>query len=152
VPVNRQEVRVENDRSYPSRPILGVGAIVFDQQKQLLLIQRGHDPGLGLWSVPGGAVLLGETPEQGVARELEEECGIQITVRGIARVVTRIFRDSCGKIAYHYVIIDYLADWTTGEPRAGGDAADLAWVPRNDLASDRLTDGLAEIVEPFWPE
>ena len=95
-----------DERSYPDRPWLGVGGIVF-QGDRVLLVKRGKEPGRGKWSIPGGAVDIGETVERAVKREIEEETGLQVEVLDLVAVFERILPDPQGKILYHYVVLDY---------------------------------------------
>src|SRR5512143_1960827 len=92
-------------REYPLRPIAAVGAIV-RKGDAVLLIRRGKPPRLGEWSIPGGAVELGETWREATAREVREECGIEIAVDGAAQVIEIMQRDERGRIRYHYAIVD----------------------------------------------
>jgi len=87
-------------RKYPEQPLVGVGGIVFLEDK-VLLIKRKNPPGEGEWNIPGGLVKVGETLEQAIVREVEEETGIKISKEGLVEVVERIFPDNAGKIRYH---------------------------------------------------
>ena len=100
-------------RHYPDQPLVGVGAVVF-KGDEVLLVRRGQEPALGSWSLPGGLVELGETLAAAIKRELAEETGLTVTLLGIAAVVERIFPDPDGRIAYHYVLVDYLCDYSAG--------------------------------------
>jgi ADP-ribose pyrophosphatase YjhB (NUDIX family) len=93
-------------REYPKSPIVGVGAVIFDGAS-VLLAQRGQEPAKGTWSLPGGAVELGEKLVDALKREILEEIGIEIEVGGLVRVLDRIVRDGKKRIQYHYVIVDY---------------------------------------------
>jgi ADP-ribose pyrophosphatase YjhB (NUDIX family) len=116
-----------------------VGAVVFDAQGRLLMIQRGHDPGAGLWSIPGGRIEPGETDEQAVVRELLEETNLQVMV---GTLVGSVRREGPGGTVID--IRDYTATVAAGTLRAGDDAADARWVDVADLAGLPLTSGLAE--------
>jgi ADP-ribose pyrophosphatase YjhB (NUDIX family) len=87
-------------RKYPSHPIIGVGGIIF-QQGRVLLVRRGREPGLGQWSIPGGVVNTGETLKEAVVREVFEETHLEVEVLALAKVLERIFRDPDGRVAYH---------------------------------------------------
>jgi mutator protein MutT len=119
-------------REYPKHPIVGVGGIVF-RGKRVLLAKRNQDPGKGQWSLPGGMVELGETLEQALMREIREEAGIEIQIRGLARLLERIIHDDGQRIRYHYVIADYWAEMVSGEPRAASDVSDLRFVPLEEV-------------------
>ena len=113
-------------RTYPNLPIVGVGAVVWKDDK-VLLIKRGTPPAKGSWSIPGGGQELGETVKQAVAREVKEETGLEIEVTHLIDVVDIITPDTDDNIEHHYTLIDYRCEWTGGEPVAGSDAADVRW-------------------------
>lgn len=121
-------------RKYPDQPIVGVGGILF-QDERVLLVKRGREPARGQWSIPGGAVDTGETLRQAVAREMMEETGIQIEPVALVKILDRIFRDDQGRVMYHYVLADFLCRCLGGELRAGSDASDARFIPIADLAS-----------------
>jgi 8-oxo-dGTP diphosphatase len=122
-------------RQYPDRPIVGVGAVVIDAGR-VLLVRRGNEPLKGEWSLPGGAVELGETLEGALVREIREETGLDIDVGPVVEVLDRVRRDADGRIEYHYVIVDYACCVRGGELAAGTDAEDVRWTDLFDL--DRL--------------
>jgi mutator protein MutT len=119
-------------RTFPDRPVLGVGAVIFDEDR-VLLIRRAHAPLLGEWSLPGGAVEVGETLEAATAREILEETGLVVEVRRLVEVVDRIHRRDDGRVEYHFVIADYLCVPVGNCLVAGSDAADARWVPVTEL-------------------
>jgi 8-oxo-dGTP diphosphatase len=124
-------------REYPARPIVGVGAVILDRsldRDRVLLIQRAQPPLKGQWSLPGGALELGETLEEGIRREVLEETGLVVEPLGIVEVVDRISRDAEGCVQYHYVLIDYLCRVTGGCLVCASDAADARWAARDELA------------------
>ena len=123
-----------------SRPVIPcVGAVVTDERGRLLMIRRGHDPGAGLWSIPGGRVEPGETDEQALAREMLEETNLQVKV---GKLIGRVQRDGPGGTVID--IRDYAATVTGGTLRPGDDAADARWVEPAELARLEVTEGLAE--------
>ncbi len=124
-------------RSYPERPIAGVGALVF-RGEEVLLIKRGKPPREGQWSIPGGAQNLGESVVEAARREVREETGVEIEVKEVIAVVDMVNRDDGGRVKYHYTLVDLLAEWRAGEATAGDDAAEVAWVPLDRLAPYRL--------------
>jgi 8-oxo-dGTP diphosphatase len=127
-------------RDYPPSPIVGVGAVIQDAGR-VLLVRRGKEPARGIWTFPGGAVELGEPVEVAVRREVLEETGLEIEVERVLVVVDRIDRDQEGLVRYHYVIVDYLARPVGGSLQAGDDVDGALWAGLADL--DRL-----EITEP----
>lgn len=132
-------------RSYPGRPIVGVGAVILDGGR-VVLVRRGHEPLQGLWSIPGGAVELGETCGQAVAREVLEETGLAVEVGPIVAVLDRIRRDADGRVAYHYVLVDYACRASGGTLTAGSDAAECAWVPVAEAGRLELTEGTLAVI------
>ena len=130
-----------SNREYPERPLVGVGGVVIESGR-VLLVRRGSEPLLGEWSIPGGLLECGETLVAGVERELREETGLTVRVVELVEALERIFRDAApdgaaapsgGKPRYHYVILDYLCERVSGEPRAGGDATEVAWAREEEL-------------------
>lgn len=119
-------------RTYPERPFVGVGALVFRGEK-VLLVRRGKPPREGRWSIPGGIQQTGETVAEAARREVREETGLDIEIRDVIAVIDSITRDACGQIKYHYTLIDLLAEWRAGEAVAGDDAAGVAWVEPDRL-------------------
>lgn len=124
-------------RMYPARPLVGVGAVVWDGAR-VLLERRGQPPGQGSWALPGGLIDVGERAEAAVQREVREECGIEVSVGPVLGLFEPIEHDGDGRIRYHYVVVDFLARYLSGEARAGDDAAGLAWVTPDELADYEL--------------
>jgi 2-hydroxychromene-2-carboxylate isomerase/ADP-ribose pyrophosphatase YjhB (NUDIX family) len=114
------------NREYPSLPMVGVGVVVW-QGERVLMIQRGKEPRLGQWSLPGGLQEVGETVAEAAAREVREETGIEIGAPVLVEVVDAVQRDDDGRIRSHYTLIDMTAQWLAGEPVAGDDAMAAAW-------------------------
>jgi mutator protein MutT len=136
----------ESDRRYPKRPLVGVGAIIF-QRDRILMAQRGKQPLAGWWSLPGGALETGESLHDAVCREVLEETGLEIRPVKLFEVFERIIRDPAGAPEYHYVLIDYLCRVTGGELRPGDDVCRVQWVRRPDLAALQITEGTLEVIE-----
>ena len=113
--------------------MVGVGAIVWDGAR-VLLERRGRPPAQGDWAIPGGLIEVGETAEDAVCREVREECGIEVSVGPLVGVFEPILRDADGRVRYHFVLVDYLAYYRSGELTAGDDAAEVRWVAADDLA------------------
>ncbi|MGB8536393.1 MAG: NUDIX hydrolase [Acidobacteriaceae bacterium] len=120
-------------REYPEAPVVGVGAVVIDGTK-VLLVRRGQEPLKGEWSLPGGALELGETLQQGVVREVLEETGLIVAPGGIIEILDRIIPDeTSGRVRYHYVLIDFVCHVTGGALFPGTDAEEVRWVEQNQL-------------------
>jgi 8-oxo-dGTP diphosphatase len=113
-------------REYPEAPIAGVGAVILHEGR-VLLIERGHEPLKGQWSLPGGALELGETLEDGIRREVLEETGLVVEPVALVEVFDRISRDAEGRVQYHYVLVDFLCRWRAGTLACATDAASARW-------------------------
>ena len=130
---------------YPNRPLVGVGVVAV-KDGRVLLIRRGKPPRDGRWSLPGGRQRLGETVRETARRELREETGIEAAVTALLDVVDSITRDQGGAIAYHYTLVDFLAEWRDGAARAGGDAAEAVWADPDDLGPYELWDETLRVI------
>jgi 8-oxo-dGTP diphosphatase len=133
--------------------MVGVGGVIIDQGRALL-IRRGSEPLLGEWSIPGGTLELGETLEEGVARELLEETGLTVRVLELIEVFDRIYVESTagsseGKKGprFHYVIVDYLCERISGEAIAGSDVTDVAYASEEELGRYKLTKTATRILK-----
>ncbi len=126
-------------REYPDRPIVGVGAVI-TREDRVVLVRRGNDPLKGAWTIPGGAVEIGETLRLCAQREAYEETGLIVEAGEVLDVTDSIHPGSDGRALYHYVLIDFLCRWTGGELRAGGDAEAACWAAASDLERFRLSE------------
>jgi 8-oxo-dGTP diphosphatase len=135
-----------NSREYPARPIAAVGAII-RKDDMILLIQRGKPPGRGDWVIPGGAVEIGETWRDAARREVREECAIEIDLGEIVDAIDMIVRDDAERVQYHYAIVDFAAEYVSGELCASSDALDARWVPLNELNQFPLPDKTRRVIE-----
>jgi ADP-ribose pyrophosphatase YjhB (NUDIX family) len=133
------------NRKYPDHPIVGVGGIIF-QGDQVLLIKRGKEPGLGQWSIPGGVVRTGETLKEAVVREVFEETHLEVEVLALAKVLERIFRDPDGRVAYHYILVDFLCRLVKGALQSDSDAQEACFIPLRDLASYKVVPITLEVI------
>jgi ADP-ribose pyrophosphatase YjhB (NUDIX family) len=132
-------------REYPEAPIVTVGLVV-RKDNSVLLIQRGQEPGKGRWTIPGGGVELGESLREAGRREIREECGVDVTVGNVAGVFERVVRDSSGRVQYHYVIIDFFADYSAGDLQPATDVADARWVTKDDLDKFDITESARQLL------
>lgn len=133
------------NRAYQMRPIVGVG-IVLIKQDLVLLAQRGKPPRMGAWSIPGGAVELGETLEQAARRELKEETNLEAGSLEFLDIVELIDRDEEERIRHHYTLIDYVAPYVGGDALAGDDAMAVDWFDRKKIAGLDLWDQTRRII------
>jgi 8-oxo-dGTP diphosphatase len=133
-------------REYPQRPIVGVGGVVIDGGRALL-IRRGSEPLKGHWSIPGGTLETGETLLQGVVREMAEETGLLVRVLELIEVFERIMPDAEGRTRYHFVIADYLCENAGGTAQAASDVTHIAWAGEDELEPYKLTPTATRILE-----
>ena len=141
-----------SSREYPERPVVGVGGVIIDNGRALL-IRRGSEPLRGEWSIPGGTLELGESLEEGVRRELREETGLEVRVLELIEVFDRVFPDDGAlpsekkqRPRFHFVIVDYLCERIGGEPRAGSDVTDVVFASEGELPQYRLTETATRVL------
>ena len=134
-------------RRYPEHPLLGIGAIIFEDQDRILMVERAGNPLKGYWSLPGGLVETGETLETAVKREILEETGLQVEPQQMFELFERIMHDAQGQAEYHYVLLDYLCKVVGGTLQAGDDVSRAEWVRREDLPSLLITEGTLDVIE-----
>lgn len=132
-------------RLYPEQPLIGVGAVIVDTGRALL-VRRAAEPLKGEWSVPGGMLELGEKLRDGVRREALEETGLSVEPGELLDVFDSIFSDDQGRTRYHYVLIDYLCRPISGEAKAGTDVSEVRWVAEEDLPSMNLRASIQQVV------
>jgi len=132
-------------RRYPDRPIVAVGAIVVEKGR-VLMARRGTQPSYGIWSIPGGAVHLGEELKTAARREIREELGIEVELTDVIEILERVTRDSEGRIQYHYVVIDYLARRVGGEPTPSPEALEVRWISPEEFPQYEMTRGTADVI------
>jgi len=135
-----------DDRRYPKRPLVGIGALIF-QRGRILMAQRGKEPLKDWWSLPGGAVETGETLDQAVRREVREETGLEVQPVRMFEIFERIMRDGEGATEYHYVLIDYVCRVTGGSLCAGDDVAHVQWMRKEELSGLPITEGTLGVIE-----
>ena len=134
-------------RSYPTTPLVGVGVVVFNDQKQVLLVKRGNEPKKGLWAIPGGNVELGEPVRETALREVKEECNVNIELKDQLGVVDLILKDKDSKVQYHYILIDYLAQYINGELKPQSDVLDAGWFYQPELVKLDIPEVTLKILE-----
>jgi ADP-ribose pyrophosphatase YjhB (NUDIX family) len=135
-----------SSRRYPERPMLGVGAVIFNGDS-VLLIERGQEPLQGWWTVPGGLVEAGERLDQALRREVMEETGLVVEPLTVAAIFERIIHDAEGRTEFHYVILDYLCRPAGGVLAPGSDVADARWVPLSELDQVQIAPGTPPVIE-----
>jgi 8-oxo-dGTP diphosphatase len=139
-------------REYPGAPIAGVGAVIVrsgpDGELQVLLVRRAHEPLKGEWSLPGGAVELGETLQEAIGREVREETGLVIETVDVVEAFDRIARDPDGRVRFHYVLVDFLCRVKGGALACASDALEGRWAGPGDL--DGLTPKTVEVIRKAW--
>ena len=137
-------------REYPDRPVVGVGGIVFRiGADEVLLVRRGRDPGRGQWSLPGGALELGETTAEGAVREVLEETGLAVHAETLVATVDRILRDDEGRVRFHYLLADWWCSVSDGgnDLLAGDDADAAAWVSLDRLEEFAVAQDTIGVIE-----
>ena len=140
-------------REYPDRPVVGVGGVIVDRGRTVL-IRRGTEPLLGQWSIPGGTLEVGETLDEGVIRELREETGLEVRVLELIELFDRIYLGNDSETSknkkkprFHYVIADYLCELVGGELRAGSDVTDVALVREEELTRFHVTEKATRVLK-----
>ena len=131
--------------AYPNCPQVAVGAIVFKEDK-VLLVLRGKPPAENLWSIPGGSVELGETLQEATEREIREEAGITIRAREPVYTFDVLERDNKGNVRFHYVIVDLSADYISGELRPGDDAVDVRWFSADEVNKLKVSEATRKLL------
>jgi 8-oxo-dGTP diphosphatase len=131
-------------REFPDRPVVGVGGVVV-QDGRALLVKRAHEPRKGEWSLPGGMVELGETLAEAAKREIKEETGLDVEVGEVVEVFDRVHRLE-NRVQYHFVIVDFLCHPIGGRLQAGDDAEDVAWVGGDEVETYRVNEFAARVI------
>ncbi|HKW01451.1 MAG TPA: NUDIX hydrolase [Vicinamibacterales bacterium] len=137
---------LENRRRYPTRPVMGVGAVILTDDGRVVLVKRGQEPLAGEWSLPGGVLEIGETLEAGVAREIREETGLIVDVGPLVELFDRILLDDGGAVQYHFVLADYLCHPRQGRLEPGTDVEDAVLADPDALAPYRLTEKARDVI------
>jgi 8-oxo-dGTP diphosphatase len=132
-------------REYPESPQVGVGAIIIEDGR-VLLVKRGHPPLAGEWSIPGGVLELGETLREAAIREAREETCLTVATADLLGVYDRVVRDDEGSTLYHFVLIDFLCRREGGEARAADDADEVRWFTPAEARTLALAEDTAEVI------
>jgi 8-oxo-dGTP diphosphatase len=132
-------------REYPDSPLVGVGAIIIEDAR-VVLVKRGHPPLEGKWSIPGGVLEIGETLRKAAVREAHEETGLAVEPGELLGVFERVIPDDAGRMKYHYVLIDFLCRRVAGELEAGDDASEVRWFRREELPALELARETEEVI------
>lgn len=137
-------LKPKND--YPDHPRVAVGAVVFKEER-VLLVRRGQPPAEDLWAIPGGSVKIGETLQEAAEREIREETGIQIQAAEPIYTFDVIERDAAGKVRFHYVIVDLAADYVMGNPSPGDDAVEARWVSADEISKLKVSAATVKLLK-----
>ncbi len=133
-------------REYPDRPLIGVGAIIIENDR-VVLVKRAHPPIQGQWSIPGGVLEVGELIREAAVREAREETGLIVEPGELLGVFDRILHDADRRVQYHYVLIDFLCRRIGGELRAASDAAEVRWFKPEELPALNLAEDTLEVIQ-----
>lgn len=137
------------NRRYPDKPMVGVAAVIF-REDRVLLVQRGRPPAYGKWSLPGGLVELGESLKDALQREVLEEVGLVVRVIDLVAALDRVVRDSQEKIEYHYILLDFLCVAEDGEPSPASDVLACAFVPLSTLGAYGMSEGTEQVIHRVY--
>jgi len=133
-------------REFPELPLVGVGAIIIERDR-VLLIKRAHPPIQGQWSIPGGVLEVGELVREAAVREAREETGLTVEPADLLGVYDRILRNDEQRVQYHYVLVDFLCRPVGGELCAASDAAEVRWFTQDELPALKLAEDTAEVIQ-----
>jgi ADP-ribose pyrophosphatase YjhB (NUDIX family) len=136
---------VADERTYPQRPFLAVSAAII-RDGRVLIVRRARKPALNLYTLPGGAVEVGERLADAVVREVREETTLDIEPVALAGHREAIMRDQDGRVERHFVILSFASRWLKGEPVLNHELDDARWIDPAELSGYKTTEGLAEIV------
>ncbi len=134
-------------RIYPASPVSGIGVVVYNNAGKILLVKRANEPHKGMWSIPGGAIELGESINQAAEREVLEECSVKIKIERVLDAAENMVKDDKGRVKYHYVIIDLLANYVSGKLKAGMDASECGWFTPEEITAMDISPILRAMLE-----
>jgi len=138
-----------SNHEYPDQPRVAVGAIVFEENK-VLLVRRGQPPAEGAWAIPGGRVELGESMQKAAEREIREETGLNVRAKDPVFTFDVVVRDDNGRVRFHYVIVDLSADYVSGELRPGDDALEARWVSSTEMESLSISPNTRNVLKNLF--
>jgi 8-oxo-dGTP diphosphatase len=133
-------------REFPESPLVGVGAIIIEENR-VLLVKRAHPPLQAQWSIPGGVLEVGELVREAAVREAREETGLIVEPGDLLGVYDRVLRDAEHHVQYHYVLIDFLCRRVGGELLAASDAAEVRWFTREELPALNLAADTQDVIQ-----
>jgi ADP-ribose pyrophosphatase YjhB (NUDIX family) len=133
------------NREFPELPLVGIGAIIIEGDR-VVLVKRAHPPIQGHWSIPGGVLEVGEMVREAAVREAREETGLIVEPGELLGVYDRVLRDPERRVQYHYVLIDFLCRAIGGELVAASDAADVRWFNREELSALSLAEDTLDVI------
>ena len=139
----------KSNHEYPDQPRVAVGAIVFEEDK-VLLVRRGQPPAEGVWAIPGGRVELGESMQKAAEREIREETGLNVRAKDPVFTFDVVVRDDNGKVRFHYVIVDLIADYVSGEVRPGDDALEARWVSSTEMETLSISSNTRNVLKTLF--
>ena len=132
-------------REFPETPLVGVGAIIIEDQR-VVLVKRAHPPLQAEWSIPGGVLEVGELRREAAVREAREETGLTVEPGELLGVYDRVLQNADQRVQYHYVLIDFLCRRVAGDLAAASDAAEVRWFSREELSTLKLADDTADVI------
>jgi ADP-ribose pyrophosphatase len=137
---------LEARRRYPSRPLVGAGAVIVRERK-VLLLKRRFPPNKGMWALPGGLVELGETVQEAAVREVKEETGLEVRLERLIDVQNDLHRDAEGRLEYHYILVDYLATIIGGRLKVSEESLDHGWFARGKESRLKMSTGTMTVLK-----
>lgn len=132
-------------REFPEVPLVGVGAIIIEDAR-VVLVKRRHPPLQDEWSIPGGVLEVGELVREAAVREAREETGLTVEAGELLGVYDRVLRDAEGRVQYHYVLVDFLCRRVAGEIAAASDASEVRWFSREELPGLKLAEDTVDVI------
>lgn len=132
-------------REFPEAPLVGVGAIIIEDSR-VLLVKRAHPPLQAQWSIPGGVLEVGEPVREAAVREAREETGLTVEPGELLGVYDRILRNAEKRVQYHYVLIDFLCRRVAGDLAAASDAVEVKWFAREELPALKLAEDTQDVI------